>query len=86
MDEEAEVSTEATKAFFDAWTASVDMKAMMLDHYRRELGVEDLSSVPMVSEEKLWANRSGGPMCAVDKKGNLLYEAPLFMYRFSSKS
>lgn len=70
-----------TRAFVDAWLASVDLKTMILDHYRRELGVDDLSTVPMVTEDQLWANRSGGSICVLDNAGNLLFERGLF-YRF----
>lgn len=75
--------SDSAKRLLDAWMASIDLKTMMLDHYRRQLGVDDLSTVAFVSEEELWANRSGGPMCAIDQRGNLLYEASPFTYRFA---
>ena len=78
--------SDPTRDFFNRWAESVDVKAMMTAHYCRVLGVSDLSEVPMVSESQLWANRSGGPMCAIDSQGRLLYEAPLFIYHLPPRA
>lgn len=71
-----------TKRFFDAWMASVDLKVMTLDYYRRELGVDDLSTIQMVSESEMMTNQTTGPKMAIRPDGSFLYERGPFMYRF----
>ncbi len=75
----------STKALFDAWMSSVDLKTMIMDHYRTQLGVDDLSTIPMVSIDELMANKSGGPVAAIDERGNLIYESSPFVYRFKKQ-
>lgn len=75
-----------TKRFVDQWFASVDLKAMMLDHYRRELGVDDLSTIQMVSESEMMSSQTPGPKMAIRPDGSFLYERGPFLYRFPKRS
>jgi hypothetical protein len=75
--------TSSTKAFLDAWYASIDLNALILGHYQRELGVQDLSEVQMISEIELIGRAGAGPRCAIGANGMLLYDAGVtFLYRF----
>lgn len=70
------------KALVKAWLASVDTKALMMDYYRQRLGVDDLSTIEMVSEDELMTKQTCGPRMAVRADGSFLYEKSPFLYRF----
>lgn len=75
-----------TKAFVKAWFASVDTKTLMTDYYRQQLGVEDLSTIEMVSEDEMMTKQMCGPRMAIRADGSFLYEKSPFLYRFPDKA